>query len=193
MHNSYGTEMNIFGNNKEKAIVQLFRQGNALAMDKLYAEYADYLTTVCARYIVNDDDLKDVLQESFIKIFTQINQFEYRGKGSLKAWTTRIVINESLQFLRKQKGNAPLVADDPPDIPDETPDTEGLSADALNNLVAQLPTGYRTILNLYVIEGKSHKEIAQMMGIKPDTSASQFHRAKNMLARLIKDYKRKQV
>lgn len=96
--------MNIFGNNKEKAIVQLFRQGNALAMDKLYAEYADYLTTVCARYIVNDDDLKDVLQESFIKIFTQINQFEYRGKGSLKAWTTRIVINESLQFLRKQKG-----------------------------------------------------------------------------------------
>lgn len=185
--------MNIFGNNKEKAIVQLFRQGNALAMDKLYAEYADYLTTVCARYIVNDDDLKDVLQESFIKIFTQINQFEYRGKGSLKAWTTRIVINESLQFLRKQKVNAPLVADDPPDIPDETPDTEGLSADTLNNLVAQLPTGYRTILNLYVIEGKSHKEIAQMMGIKPDTSASQFHRAKNMLARLIKDYKRKQV
>lgn len=193
MHNSYGTEMNIFGNNKEKAIVQLFRQGNALAMDKLYAEYADYLTTVCARYIVNDDDLKDVLQESFIKIFTQINQFEYRGKGSLKAWTTRIVINESLQFLRKQKGNAPLVADDPPGIPDETPDTEGLSADTLNNLVAQLPTGYRTILNLYVIEGKSHKEIARMMGIKPDTSASQFHRAKNMLARLIKDYKRKQV
>ena len=193
MHNSYGTEMNIFGNNKEKTIVQLFRQGNALAMDKLYAEYADYLTTVCARYIVNDDDLKDVLQESFIKIFTQINQFEYRGKGSLKAWTTRIVINESLQFLRKQKVNAPLVADDPPDIPDETPDTEGLSADTLNNLVAQLPTGYRTILNLYVIEGKSHKEIAQMMGIKPDTSASQFHRAKNMLARLIKDYKRKQV
>lgn len=185
--------MNIFGNNKEKAIVQLFRQGNALAMDKLYAEYADYLTTVCARYIVNDDDLKDVLQESFIKIFTQINQFEYRGKGSLKAWTTRIVINESLQFLRKQKVNAPLVADDPPDILDETPDTEGLSADTLNNLVAQLPTGYRTILNLYVIEGKSHKEIAQMMGIKPDTSASQFHRAKNMLARLIKDYKRKQV
>ena len=193
MHNSYGTEMNIFGNNKEKAIVQLFRQGNALAMDKLYAEYADYLTTVCARYIVNDDDLKDVLQESFIKIFTQINQFEYRGKGSLKAWTTRIVINESLQFLRKQKGIAPLVADNPPDIPDETPDTEGLSADTLNNLVAQLPTGYRTILNLYVIEGKSHKEIARMMGIKPDTSASQFHRAKNMLARLIKDYKRKQV
>lgn len=193
MHNSYGTEMNIFGNNKEKTIVQLFRQGNALAMDKLYAEYADYLTTVCARYIVNDDDLKDVLQESFIKIFTQINQFEYRGKGSLKAWTTRIVINESLQFLRKQKVNAPLVADDPPDIPDETPDTEGLSADTLNNLVAQLPTGYRTILNLYVIEEKSHKEIAQMMGIKPDTSASQFHRAKNMLARLIKDYKRKQV
>ena len=193
MHNSNGTKMNIFGNNKEKAIVQLFRQGNPLAMDRLYAEYADYLTAVCARYITDDDDLKDVLQEGFIKIFTQIDKFEYRGKGSLKAWTTRIIVNESLLFLRKQKGSLPLVADDPPDIPDDTPDTEGLSADILNDLVAQLPTGYRTILNLYVIEGKSHKEIAQMMGIKPDTSASQFHRAKNMLARLIKDYKRKQV
>ena len=185
--------MNIFGSNKEKAIIQLFRQGNPLAMDRLYAEYADYLTAVCARYITDDDDLKDVLQEAFIKIFTQIDKFEYRGKGSLKAWTTRIIVNESLLFLRKQKDSLPLVSDDPPDIPDDTPDTEGLSGETLNNLVAQLPTGYRTILNLYVIEGKSHKEIAQIMGIKPDSSASQFHRAKNMLAKLIKEYKRKQV
>ena len=185
--------MNIFGSNKEKAIIQLFRQGNPLAMDRLYAEYADYLTAVCARYITDDDDLKDVLQEAFIKIFTQIDKFEYRGKGSLKAWTTRIIVNESLLFLRKQSGSLPLVSDDPPDIPDDTPDKEGLSGETLNNLVAQLPTGYRTILNLYVIEGKSHKEIAQIMGIKPDSSASQFHRAKNMLAKLIKEYKRKQV
>ena len=176
MHNSYGTKMNIFGSNKEKAIIQLFRQGNPLAMDRLYAEYADYLTAVCARYITDDDDLKDVLQEAFIKIFTQIDKFEYRGKGSLKAWTTRIIVNESLLFLRKQKGSLSLVSEDPPDIPDDTPDTEGLSG-----------------LNLYVIEGKSHKEIAQIMGIKPDSSASQFHRAKNMLAKLIKEYKRKQV
>ena len=65
-------------------------------MDKLYMEYADYLTGVCVRYISDEDEVKDVLQESFINIFTQIHQFEYRGKGSLKAWLTKGVINEVL-------------------------------------------------------------------------------------------------
>ena len=79
-------------------------------MDELYGCYADYLTGVCYRYISNDEDLKDVLQESFIKIFTQISSFEYRGSGSLQAWMTRIVVNESLQLLRRQK-NYPILLD----------------------------------------------------------------------------------
>ena len=88
---------------KEKHIVSLFKKGDNRAMDKLYMEYADYLTGVCTRYISDEDMVKDVLQESFIQIFTQIHQFEYRGKGSLKAWITKITINEALMQLRKEK------------------------------------------------------------------------------------------
>ena len=177
----------------EQHILNLFRRGEASAMDGLYARYADYLTGVCYRYITNEEDLKDVLQESFIKIFTQISSFEYRGKGSLLAWMSRIVVNESLQMLRRQK-NDPLILDtELPDLPDDDPDTDELTPDVIVSLLKKLPEGYRTVLNLYVIEGKSHKEIAELLGIKPDSSASQLHRAKNMLAHIIKEYKSKLV
>lgn len=183
--------MSIFGKDKEQMIVHLFRRGDASAMDVLYAEYATCLTAVCARYIPDDDDMRDVLQEAFIKIFTTIDTFDYRGSGSLKAWMCRIVVNESLQWLR-QRRRSPIgrMEADPPDLPDDDPEPDDLSSDELTRLIRQLPDGYRAVLNLYVVEGKSHKEIAQLLGIKPDSSASQFHRAKNMLARIIKDYKR---
>lgn len=176
----------------ELHILDLFRRGDPSAMDELYAHYADYLTGVCYRYISNDEDLKDVLQESFIKIFTQISSFEYRGSGSLQAWMTRIAVNESLQLLRRQKNDPLLLDTELPDLPDEDPDTDNLSSEVLVRLLRKLPEGYRTVLNLYVIEGRSHKEIAEMLHIKPDSSASQLHRAKNMLAHLIKEYKSKQ-
>ena len=85
---------------KEQQILSLFHKGKKEAMDKLYMEYADYLTGVCARYISEEDTLKDVLQESFIKVFTQIHQFEYRGKDSLKAWLTRITARNYSWFCR---------------------------------------------------------------------------------------------
>jgi RNA polymerase sigma-70 factor (ECF subfamily) len=94
--------MILFWKDKEQQILSLFKKGDKCAMDKLYLEYADYLTGVCARYISNEDTLKDVLQESLIRIFTQIHQFEYRGKGSLKAWITKVTINEALIQLRKE-------------------------------------------------------------------------------------------
>ncbi|PTL33734.1 RNA polymerase subunit sigma [Prevotella sp. oral taxon 376] len=180
--------MKIAGNNIELQIIRLFNRGDSSAMDELYDRYADYLTGVCTRYITADDDLKDVLQESFIKIFMGIGSFSYRGKGSLKAWMSRIVVNESLLFLRKKRLRAPekLLAD-PPDIPEEEPDTDHMDSTDLARFIRQLPAGYREIFNLFAIEGLSHKEIASKLGIKPDSSASQFHRAKNLLARMIKE------
>ena len=175
----------------EQQILDLFRRGEPSAMDELYAHYADYLMGVCYRYITNDEDLKDVLQESFIKVFTQISSFEYRGSGSLKAWMTRIVVNESLMLLRRQKNDPLQLVEDYPDCPEEDPDTGGLTSEVMVSLLRKLPKGYRMVLNLYVIEGRSHKEIAEMLHIKPDSSASQLHRAKNMLAHLIKEYKSK--
>ena len=182
--------MNIFGTDKEQHIIKLFRRGDASAMDMLYAEYADYLTAVCARYIPDDDELKDVLQESFIKIFSKIGEFNYRGNGSLRAWITRIVINESLLTIRKKK-NSPIIniENEPPDIQDDEPELGNIGEEVLTNMIRQLPDGYRTVFNLFVIEGKSHKEIAKILNIKADSSASQFHKAKKQLAKMIKNYR----
>ena len=182
--------MYIFGTDKEKHIIKLFRRGDTSAMDCLYSEYADYLTAVCARYIPDDDELKDVLQESFIKIFSKIGEFNYRGNGSLRAWITRIVINESLQCIRKNK-KSPIVniEKEPPDIQDEDPEIGDLNEEVLTNMIRKLPDGYRTVFNLFVIEGKSHKEIAKILNIKADSSASQFHKAKKQLAKMIKNYR----
>ncbi len=182
--------MNIFGTDKEQHIIKLFRRGDASAMDMLYAEYADYLTAVCARYIPDDDELKDVLQESFIKIFSKIGEFNYRGNGSLRAWITRIVINESLLTIRKKK-NSPIIniENEPPDIQDDEPELGNIGEEVLTNMIRQLPDGYRTVFNLFVIEGKSHKEIAKILNIKADSSASQFHKAKKQLAKIIKNYR----
>ena len=149
---------------KEKHILSLFNKGDNHAMDKLYMEYADYLTGVCARYISDEDTLKDVLQESFIRIFTQIHQFEYRGKGSLKAWITKITINEALMQLREEKAFLiSLHESQISDLPDEEPDVEGIDTNILLTFVQKLPPGYRAVFNLFVIEEKSHKEIAEIL------------------------------
>lgn len=178
----------MFKHDKEQYLVSLFVKGDALAMDKLYSEYADYLTTVCSWYIHNKEDLHDVLQESFIRIFTGMPSFQYQGKGSLSAWLKKVVINESLNFLKLN--NSDMFVDKETDIPDtdddDEPDVNNYSVSQLTNFIQQLPSGYRTVFNLYVLEGKSHKEIAEMLHIKPDTSASQLHKAKKMLIKMLK-------
>ena len=87
----------------EQHILEMFARGDTRAMDVLYADYADYLTGVCSRYIPQYDDLCDVLQEALVKVCTSISRFQYKGSGSLKAWLTRVVINEALMFLRNKK------------------------------------------------------------------------------------------
>lgn len=182
--------MSLSATGKERAILSLFKKGDPSAMGVLYGEYAGWLTAVCSRYVGNGDDCKDVLQETFIKIFTQIGTFEYRGKGSLKAWAGRIAVNEALQTLRRKAATPVENAETLPDLPDEEPDVESLSAQEIADMIKKLPQGYRTVFNLYAVEGRSHKEIAATLGIRPDTSASQFHKAKNMLAKMINDYKK---
>ena len=183
--------MKLFSN-REQQLLSLFSHDTDQAMDALYQEYADYLAGVCGRYVRGEDALKDVLQECFIKIFMQIGQFHYRGQGSLKAWMTRIVVNESIDSIRKEAAQAKVIIDrEPPDLPDEPPDTDGLTADVIERMILELPPGYRTVFNLFAIEGRTHEEIARQLGIKPATSASQFHHAKKLLAAKIKDYKLK--
>ena len=155
-------------------------------MKALYGRYVGYLTAVCSRYIADDDEVKDVLQDSFIKIFQSMDRFSYRGEGSLKAWMTRIVVNDALKALRRKKPLplSPILSD----ITEEEPDFDRVPLDILQGMIRKLPEGYRTVFNLFVFEDKSHKEIASLLGIKENSSASQLHHAKAQLARWIKDY-----
>lgn len=165
--------------------------GDNTATEWIYRRHVRYLSALCSRYITEDEDIKDVLQESFIKIFTSLDSFKYRGEGSLKAWITKITLNETLKFVRNNS-RLPIDSIDDKDtnIADgDSMETEDIPTDVLHQFIRELPDGYRTVFNLYVIDDKSHKEIAQLLGIKENTSASQLHKAKSMLARKIKHYR----
>lgn len=172
----------------EELLLNLVRKGDEQAMRILYCRNIRYLSAVCSRYIYEEEDIKDVLQDAFLKIIASIKSFEYRGEGSLKGWMTKITLNETLTFI-KNNSRLRFVELKQEEIDKiEEPNTEGIPPAVIHSMIRELPDGYRTIFNLYVIEGKSHKEIAELLGIKPDSSASQLHRAKAMLAEKIKKY-----
>ncbi len=179
----------------EQEIVSHIHDGDISAKKYLYCEYVGYLTGVCARYVIDPEDVRDILQESFLKIFSAIDTFEYRGAGSLKGWMSRIVVNEALKFLKSvcKFELQPLTPENEQIAEDDTTDIDGIPLSELHNMIRELPTGYRTILNLYVFEEKTHKEIAAALNIKESTSASQFHRAKQLLANKIKKYHNSKV
>lgn len=186
--------MNIFGQHSEEDIAEGIRKGDNRAMRHFYAQYGDLLAATCSRYVNNEDDVKDLMQDAMVNIIQNIDSFTYKGKGSLRAWATRIVVNQALNFVKSQKRFLDTFADKDLgnlSLPDnEEPDISDVPADVIHQMISQLPDGYRTVFNLFAIEGKSHKEIAALLGIKADTSASQFFRAKNILAKQIDNYKR---
>lgn len=179
------------GESNEQILVNRLLQKEEAAWKELFGAYSGNLTYVCSRYISEKEDVHDVLQNSFIRMFHSIGSFEYRGEGSLRAWISRITVNESLKHIR-QNGNfkSSVEVDDLPDRPDdEEPDFEEIPKDDIMGLIRSLPDGYRTVFNLYVFEQKSHKEIASLLGIAENSSASQFHRAKGLLVQKIKEFK----
>lgn len=179
----------------ERDISRGCKRGNANAQRALFDQYSPHLMATIFRYVGNDDDAKDVLQDTFVKAFTMIDSFVWSGQGSLKAWITRIAVNTSLNFLRSRRRIGALTVDtadldDPPDIAeDATADqVNSLDASTILDMVAELPDGYRTVFNLYCLDGYSHKEIAEQLGINEKSSASQLTRAKALLAQKIKNY-----
>lgn len=173
--------------NIEQQLLQDMKNGSRTAMRQFYNLYSGYAMAIILRYVPDRDDAADILQDAFLKIFTSIDKFYYRGEGKVKAWMSRIVANEALTFLRRH-GNL-VFTDEIPDLPDESPDVEGIPDKELRTMIAALPEGYRVVLNLYVFGQMSHKEIADELGISPSTSASQFFHAKKILAQMIKTYR----
>lgn len=174
---------------KERDIAALISKDAKRAARAIYGAYAGYVAGICARYLSSAEDIKDVAQDSFVKIFVSVGRFSYTGPGSLTAWIGRLTVNCALNFLRdNHRLRFASTVNEIPDIPEDSPDVECLSPDELAALIRELPDGYRTVFNLYAIEGKKHKEIAALLGIKENSSASQYLRAKALLAMKIKEY-----
>ena len=177
----------------EKVLVEQARNGDRAAMRQIYDCYSRYLAATCSRYLPDGGDLRDVLQDSFVKIFSSLGKFDYRGEGSLKAWMRQISVNEALKFIRKRKRSDTVEYkwDLPDKEEEEEPDVGSVPPGVIQKMIQALPEGYRTVLTLYAFEEKSHKEIAALLGITESTSASQLHRARAILARQINEYKKR--
>ena len=174
----------------ELQIVNGVKNGDRKAMHAMYDLLAGSAMATARRYLGNIDACRDVLQECFLKAFTHMNDFTYRGEGSLWAWMARIVANECINLLKRQYRITFLETTELNVPNEEPPDITHVPTEEINRMIASLPTGYRIVFNQFVFEHKSHKEIAQMLGIKENSSASQLLRAKRLLAKMINNYKR---
>ncbi len=153
----------------------------ATAQEALYNRFSPRMLGVCYRFGRNREDAEDMLQEGFIKVFTQIHQF--RNQGALEGWIRRIIVHTCINVLKKNKkftDSVDLIHANSIHL-NENNIPSILQAKQVIESIRMLPLGYRTVLNLYAIEGFSHREIAEMLDIEESTSRSQYTRAKAML------------
>lgn len=155
-------------------------QGDRVAQEFLYKTYSGRFLSLCARYVKDKILAEDVMIEGFVKIFEKLPQFE--AKGSFEGWMKRIMVTQALLTLRDHKNlSMEINMDDHLDLVDQTFEINYLEAEDLLELIQELPTGYRSVFNLYAIEGFSHSEIATLLGISESTSKSQLNRGRNLL------------
>lgn len=163
----------------DKALIRQALRGKAKAQQAIYERYSPKMMSVCLRYLGNEFDANDVLVVAFTKVFDKLDTF--RQEGSFEGWIRRIVVNEALGYLRKHRKNHHEEIEQADFEGMYTPPSEKLEADDLHRLVRALPDGYRSVFNLYAIEGYSHKEIAERLDISENTSKSQLSRARSLL------------
>ncbi len=169
----------------EQSIIAGCLQNNPSTQRELYNRYSPRMLSVCYRFAQGREDAEDMLQEGFIKVFTQIHTFQ--NKGSFEGWIRRIIVHTCINFLKKYKKlneNVDLAFAGYLAVKEETVPSI-MQAKQVVECIRLLPIGYRTVLNLYAIEGYNHKEIAEMLEIEESTSRSQYTRAKVMLENVL--------
>lgn len=166
---------------------------NEKAQRLLYERFASKMMGVCLRYCRDKSEAKDILQEGFIKVFENIDSF--KGTGSLEGWVRRVIVNKALDNIRKNKKmrHSVNVDDVSYQLPKHDHIEEKMMADDLLKLVQQLPDGFRTVFNLYAIEGYSHKEIADKLEISENTSKSQYSRARAHLRKMLEELQNREA
>lgn len=180
----------------EKDIAERCSAGDQKSQKLLYETYAGWLLGVCLRYVGDRDTAQDLLHDGFVQILTHFNQFKWQGEGSLRAWLFRVQQNVVLMHLRKEKISEDNISLDEniqlADVPE--PETvRDIPKSVLLKMISELPSGYRTVFNMFVIDGHSHKEIAKMLGIQEKSSASQLVHAKRVLAARINAWRKENL
>ena len=165
----------------EKTLVKECLKGSSIAQKELFEKYAPKMMFVCHRYLKETSEAEDALQEAFIKVFHSLAKYQH--EGSFEGWIRRVVVNCCLDILRKRKQH---VADRSLDDVDYMLSSSELAsdkieADDLLKLIHEMPKGYQAVFNLFAIEGYSHKEISELLGVSEDTSKSQYFRARAFL------------
>jgi RNA polymerase sigma factor (sigma-70 family) len=168
----------------EEALINGCIRRERSAQKRLYDTFSAKMYALCCRYVKDSMDAEDVLVTAFTKILDRIDQF--KGEGSFEGWIRRVVVNEALTYLRK---NRSMYVETELEAADRDPDYQHLSdhleAEDLLTMIQELPAGYRIVFNLYAIEGFSHKEIADQLNISENTSKSQLSRARVFLQKLL--------
>ena len=184
---SYERNQNI----TESDLISGCLDGNRRMQEELYRRFSPRMYAVCLRYAGNTEEAEDILQEGFIKVFKKMGS--YRGDGSFEGWMRRVFVNTAIEHFRRKRYLMPVTEK-------EENTLEGKYASALDDLgakdimalVQELSPGYRTVFNMYVVEGYTHKEIADMLGISEGTSKSQLSRAKVILQDMVRIFIDKQ-
>lgn len=176
-----------------KVMNEVYLKGTRETNELLYRHFAPKMYGICLRFAGNPMDADDILQEGFLKIFTKIKDF--RNEGSLEGWIRRTFINTAINFYRKSTRNQRNGDLDGIDISDDSNEIiyDKLSREELMNLLQELPVGYRTVFNLNVLEGYTHKEIGEMLGISDNTSKSQLTRARAILQKRVQAMVRERI
>jgi len=174
-------------NINEADLIKGCLNGDSKMQEELYKRFAPKMYAVCLRYSNNAENAQDLLQEGFIKIFRNLNRF--RGDGSFEGWIRRIFVNTSIEYFRKKTNLFSITEKEDLVVEDSSLNAlDRLAEKDIILLVQELSPGYRTVFNLYAIEGYSHKEIGTMLNINEGTSKSQLARAKSILKKKVEQF-----
>ena len=166
-------------------LVREAKEGSTAAQKCLFDLLAERMMVLCCRYVKSRQDAEELLLDGFYKFFKNLQGFQYKGDAALYSWIKKIMIHECLMFLRKKNVFTIVAETAAEELHFEEEALNNLSAAEIMNLIVQLPVGYRTVFNLYVIEGMSHKEIADLLGISEGTAKSQLSKAKTVLQKIL--------
>ena len=174
----------------ENELILKCKQQDAGAQGQLYQKYNGVLFSICLRYSPNYEEAQDNLQDAFLTIFKKIEQF--KGKGSFEGWLKRVTVNTVLQKYRKKRIFETIEDDLLEDSSVEVVEDNNIPLDALLRMIQELPDQYRLVFSMYVLDGYTHREIAEMLGISDGTSKSNLARARKILQTKVKGYREKE-